>query len=163
MTAEPHPAAVLVEVLAAEIGALELLHYRVAQAAGIAAAGRHRFLAVAADQVLDAVAELAALELVRALVVSDVAVQWDLGGEQPSLAELVAAAPGEWRPVLAGLEEQARRLVAEVDEAAGQGTAAAVAGVGRVRTALVAVDGSGYGPDGSLGGLAGSGAVDRVT
>ncbi len=145
------PAAALADVLSAEVAVLEALHFRVVQAANLAAAGRHRFLAPAADEVLDAIDELAGLELARALVVSDAVAAWGLADhDQPTLAELAAAAPRPWPPVLAGFAARMRQLAAAIDEAAGRGAGFAARGRARVRAALAAVDdAAGYEPDGS--------------
>ncbi len=153
MSATLQPAAALADVLAAEVAVLENLHFRVVQAANLVAAGRHRFLAPASDKVLDAIDELGGLELARALVVSNAAAAWDLADDQPTIAELAAAAPPPWPPVLAGFAARMRELVAAIDEAGSRGAVYATHGRDRVQTALTAVDGAeSYEPDGAPGG-----------
>ncbi len=153
MTDPVQPAAALADVLAEEVAVLEALHYRVVQAANLAAAGRHRFLAPASDEILDAIDELAGLELARALVVSDAAAAWSLPDDQPTLGELAAAAPAPWPPVLAGFAARMRELVAAIDDAGTRGAGFATRGRDRVRAALAAVgETEGYEPDGAPGG-----------
>lgn len=154
MNAPLEPAAALADVLVAEVEVLEKLHFWVVQSANLAAAGRQRFLAPAADGVLDTVEELGELELARALMVSDAAAAWALGDDQPTLAELAAAAPPPWPPVLAGLAARMRELVAAIDDAAGRGASFAADGRVRVRAALEALEGAaGYEADGASGGF----------
>lgn len=165
MTSSPatQQVAALAGVLTAELEALEKVHYRVAQAAGLAAAGRHRFLAAAADDVLDAVDELASLELARGMLVADLAASWSLPTDQPTLRELVAAAPESWQPVLAGLDARARELVEAIDAAAARGEASLRRGLARVQRALAEAGGRGYEADGSPGGLVSSTPFGGVT
>ena len=91
---------------------LELLVFKLEEQQLLLAAGRSRWLALAADELDEVMAELRQVELLRAIEVDATAAVLGLPSG-PSLAELAAAAPDPWDDLL---QQHRAALVALADE-----------------------------------------------
>ncbi len=141
----------LVDVLGREQRLLERLAFTAAQAALLLAAGEGDHLALAADEMNDAERDLGMLELARAMVVVELAEQWDLEHDQPTLTEIHAAAPEAFQPVLAARQAELRRLTGDIAALSATGRELAESGIRRVAERLSTLDAgspAGYSSDG---------------
>lgn len=142
----------LVDVLGREQRLLERLAFTAAQAALLLAAGEGDHLALAADEMNDAERDLGMLELARAMVVVELAEQWDLEHDQPTLTEIHAAAPASFQPALAARHAELRRLNADIAALSATGRDLAEDGIRRITDRLAELeDGNpaGYDSDGA--------------
>jgi hypothetical protein len=126
---------------------LEQLLFRHAQAAMLIAAGEHRFVARAIDEVMAIEADLGTADLARAVCVEA------LGVGDASLSELTATAPDAVAGRLAKLESDLSRLLAEVTAYREQAAQWAGMRAGRIEKAITSAGNSGYSADGSASAL----------
>ncbi len=136
----------LVSVLSYERRLLEQLLYRQAEATLLIAAGEHRFVAAAIDEVEEIAGELAAAEVVRAAATEVLAGD---AGSEPALADLVALAPPTVAEKLQDLGETMRDLVDEIGRLRQIGHDEADAQRDLVARAIATIDAGGYDSFGS--------------
>ncbi len=135
----------LVGLLGEEREALAALVHRLTVASMLVAHAQDRRLAAAGDDILAAADQLGELELARAVVVTEVAAEWGLDDDQPSLSELIAHAPDEYRSVLESHLTEMRRLATEVTDLAAVGQKLAGEASERVAAAIDRLETSGTG------------------
>ena len=136
----------LVAVLNYERRLLEQLLYRQAEATLLIAAGEHRFIAAAGDEVEEIAGELAAAEMVRAAATE--ALVGD-GSTEPRLDDLVPLAPAGISEKLQDLGETMRDLVEEIDRLRRIGSDEADAQRELITRAIATIDAAGYDSVGS--------------
>lgn len=136
----------LVAILGYERRLLEQILYRQAEATLLIAAGEHRFVAAAIDEVDDIAGELAAAEVVRAAATEALVGH---GGEEPDLEQLLTLAPPEIAEKLQNLRVVMADLLDEIDRLRQIGAEEAGAQRELVGRALASIDAGGYDSSGS--------------
>lgn len=120
---------------------LELLLFKLEEEQLLLAAGRVRWLARAADEVESVLAEVKAAELARSMEVDAAAERLGLRSN-PSLGELIEAAPVPWNGILADHRDAFLTITQEILAVAGSNRELLNRGQRAVREALTFVDGS---------------------
>lgn len=119
---------------------LELLLFKLEEEQLLLAAGRTRWLARAANEVESVLEEISAAELARSVEVDAVAA--DLGlGSNPSLGDLVDAAPAPWSGIFADHRDAFLAMTQEILAVAGSNRELLNRGQRVVRDALNFVEG----------------------
>ncbi len=129
--------AALAGVLSRERTALDRLAFKVATAELLAASGEGRFLAMIVDEVDDIADELGTMEIVRAMIVSELcAVVGKPDAGDISLSHLIAHAPPDVGGALTRLRAELLELTDDLAAAATRGSAAAHIRRAAIRAAL---------------------------
>lgn len=102
----------LMGLLANERRLLERLLFRHAEISMLIAAGEHRFVGKAVDEALEAESELAACDLMRAMLVTGLSES----GDDLSMSALITESPDEFKTPLAELTKDMKRLMTQVDK-----------------------------------------------
>ncbi len=136
----------LVSILNYERRLLEQILYRQAQATLLIAAGEHRFVPSAVDEVEAIAGELAATEVVRAAVVEVLA---DGADTEPTIEDLLGVAPADVAVKLEDLRTAMSDLLGEIERLREIGHAEAGAQRELVARMMAAIDADGYDASGS--------------
>ena len=145
----------LVGLLDEQREALRVLIYRLTVASLLVAEGNDRYVARAGDDVIAAADHVGELELARAVATLEVATACGMTESQPTLREVIAAAPPDYRSMLQAHLDELTGLSAEASELAGVGRELAEGAAGRVNEAIDRLETLGtsgpYGSEGSSG------------
>lgn len=133
----------LAETLWEERRVVERLHYRLTCAKLLLAADASRFVPLAIDEVDDVVDELQEIELLREGLLADVADDLGHGGQVPSLAALTELAPAPFDRIFADHRTAFLRLADEIERTTDANRELAAQALGRVRTAIGSIGGTG--------------------
>ena len=139
----------LVALLMREKTLVELLVFKLVAMRQLLLAGETRFLPWAAEEVERATESVRDAELERAVLVSGLAE--DRGLVEPTLSELVAAAPDPWRGLLESTHEELRRGASEVQDLRARNRRLAEVGartIAEARGEVLDPRAATYGPDG---------------
>ncbi len=136
----------LISILNYERRLLEQILYRQAQATLLIAAGEHRFVPNAVDEVESIVGELAAAEVVRAAVTEVLAGD---PGTEPTIEDLLPLAPAGTAEKLEDLRTAMDDLLSEIDRLREIGHAEAEAQRELVARMMATFDAEGYDSSGS--------------
>lgn len=134
----------LLAVLAHERRLLEQLLFRQAELALVVAAGEHRFLALALDEAQAIESELAMAEIVRAATLDEL-----MPGNEPTLEQVIAAAPADLARPLRLMGADLARLVADVERYRAEARTAVERRSEQTARALAGAGATGYRADGS--------------
>ena len=110
-----NPFSRLMTALDAELDALRMVRYRQQVCAVLLSAGDLRYLAVAADELLEAENALAERDLGRAFAADELAEFWDLRVDHPTLAQLSERADPAEKAMLDQRRAAIREAVGEVE------------------------------------------------
>jgi len=101
----------LIGLLANERRLLERLLFRHAEISMLIAAGEHRFVGKAVDEALEVEAELAACDLMRAMLITGLS----MDGDDRTMTALITEAPDEFKQPLTDITVEMRRVMTQVD------------------------------------------------
>jgi hypothetical protein len=126
----------LIQLLEHECDRLDHIRYRTSVAVLLVRGGETRFLPRAADEIHEAVDDLAHIELLRATVVDDIAAQLGIEEDELTLGRIITAAPAAVGSRLRELQERLRAALTELQQLTGAGTATAGSELESIRRSL---------------------------
>ena len=122
----------LIGLLANERRVLERLLFKHAEISMLIAAGEHRFLGRAIDEALEVESDLAACDLMRAVLITGLSE----GMDETDMTTLISKAPGEFEEPLEAIMKDMKRLVTQVDRYRHQAAAWAGERAEEIRTII---------------------------